>query len=390
MKISVIIPTWNSFLLKNGSIRFWILSLLKQSYYKNFEIIIIHNWKIEDYEKLLYFVAKFDIKNLKIFRKEWFNRPASRNFWALKSSWKYLLFLDDDIIIYDNTQIEKIYLFFEKNKFDFWFWANRFWTIDWKIWELEKQIILDIENNNFNILLENSNMPTWKERFISTEFSLSRTFIACFWIIKKEVFKKVWMFNEIFDSFDDDLLTYELFKSNFNGISLKNFSVIHINHIINNNYLNYLKNYLDILNKEKFLNYDTIEFLKSLDYKLDNINSINSYKWVHILWEFYWVKKYYDKNFNEVLEYLKNKIKINNLKFLWEFNYIFWENSYTLVIWLAESHLSIHTWPEKNYLTLDIFVCNYENDNTFNAINLLKDIIDFYEPNYFNKKIIYR
>ncbi len=30
---------------------------------------------------------------------------------------------------------------------------------------------------------------------------------------------------------------------------------------------------------------------------------------------------------------------------------------YTGVIMLAESHISIHTWPEKNYAAIDIFMC---------------------------------
>ena len=30
---------------------------------------------------------------------------------------------------------------------------------------------------------------------------------------------------------------------------------------------------------------------------------------------------------------------------------------------LAESHLAVHTWPELDAVTLDIYVCNYSQDN---------------------------
>ncbi|NOS98217.1 MAG: adenosylmethionine decarboxylase [Methylotenera sp.] len=52
----------------------------------------------------------------------------------------------------------------------------------------------------------------------------------------------------------------------------------------------------------------------------------------------------------------------------------------TGVVVLAESHLAIHTWPESNYVTLDVFVCNYNQDNTANARALFEALISHFSP----------
>ena len=38
---------------------------------------------------------------------------------------------------------------------------------------------------------------------------------------------------------------------------------------------------------------------------------------------------------------------------------------------LAESHLAIHTWPERRGVTLDVYVCNFEGDNSAKAERLM-------------------
>lgn len=42
----------------------------------------------------------------------------------------------------------------------------------------------------------------------------------------------------------------------------------------------------------------------------------------------------------------------------------------TGVVVLAESHLSLHTWPEDGYVTLDVYVCSYTSDNRAQAESL--------------------
>ena len=40
---------------------------------------------------------------------------------------------------------------------------------------------------------------------------------------------------------------------------------------------------------------------------------------------------------------------------------------FTGTVVLAESHLAIHTWPERDGATLDVYVCNFTADNTEKA-----------------------
>ncbi len=47
---------------------------------------------------------------------------------------------------------------------------------------------------------------------------------------------------------------------------------------------------------------------------------------------------------------------------------------------LAESHLAIHTWPERDGATLDIYVCNVTNDNSPRAENLYASLIAALKP----------
>ena len=47
---------------------------------------------------------------------------------------------------------------------------------------------------------------------------------------------------------------------------------------------------------------------------------------------------------------------------------------------LAESHLAIHTWPERNGATLDVYVCNVTADNSARAEQLSAALIEALQP----------
>lgn len=47
---------------------------------------------------------------------------------------------------------------------------------------------------------------------------------------------------------------------------------------------------------------------------------------------------------------------------------------------LAESHLAIHTWPELNSVTLDVYVCNYTQDNSAKADYVVRELMALFDP----------
>lgn len=52
----------------------------------------------------------------------------------------------------------------------------------------------------------------------------------------------------------------------------------------------------------------------------------------------------------------------------------------TGTILLAESHLCIHTWPERQGVTLDVYVCNFTQDNSIKAKKLFDDLVSVFNP----------
>jgi spermidine synthase len=52
----------------------------------------------------------------------------------------------------------------------------------------------------------------------------------------------------------------------------------------------------------------------------------------------------------------------------------------TGAVLLAESHLAVHTWPERSGVTLDVYVCNFSTDNSSKAERLLNDLMATFAP----------
>jgi S-adenosylmethionine decarboxylase proenzyme len=52
----------------------------------------------------------------------------------------------------------------------------------------------------------------------------------------------------------------------------------------------------------------------------------------------------------------------------------------TGVVLLAESHLAVHTWPERGMVTLDVYVCNLGQDHSAQAEALLARLVTEFAP----------
>jgi S-adenosylmethionine decarboxylase len=51
----------------------------------------------------------------------------------------------------------------------------------------------------------------------------------------------------------------------------------------------------------------------------------------------------------------------------------------TATVLLAESHLSVHTWPETGSVTLDVYVCNFGGDHSAKAHGLMGALLGLFK-----------
>jgi S-adenosylmethionine decarboxylase len=58
---------------------------------------------------------------------------------------------------------------------------------------------------------------------------------------------------------------------------------------------------------------------------------------------------------------------------------------YTGVVILSESHVSVHTWPEKGYAAIDVFMCG-----TCNPEDTLETIVNYYQAVKYSVKTLKR
>ncbi len=62
----------------------------------------------------------------------------------------------------------------------------------------------------------------------------------------------------------------------------------------------------------------------------------------------------------------------------------------TGAVLLAESHVALHTWPERRGVTLDVYVCNFSTDNSAKAEMLMSELLVAFAPGDQNTNRILR
>ena len=62
----------------------------------------------------------------------------------------------------------------------------------------------------------------------------------------------------------------------------------------------------------------------------------------------------------------------------------------TATVLLAESHLCIHTWPELQTVTLDVYVCNFGGDHSAKAHRLMDALLAVFKPESADRHELHR
>lgn len=103
------------------------------------------------------------------------------------------------------------------------------------------------------------------------------------------------------------------------------------------------------------------------------------------------IANFYDCNYSfeteeSLLEQCHDLCQHAQLQIVGKTSHRFEPQGFTFAILLAESHLCVHTWPEKRSVCFDIYTCNHSQENKNKAIFVFEEIQKILKP----KKIISR
>lgn len=225
MDISIIIPTNNINKYKVRSLELTLMSIYSQYIDKSFEVIVVENGKDErpiyfnKYENLIY-----------SYKKCFGSISKARNHGANIAKGNILLFVDDDVILYESNLVEKITSLIDNN-YSFACGVKRYWThINWDYNKVNNELI----NNKYEYLKKISVLPKGFERESGYRSLQEVSFLGNFGCLSKYIFNKVKGFNEeykVWGREDCDLMYRLLICENAKFVNCYSHGcVFHLNH----------------------------------------------------------------------------------------------------------------------------------------------------------------
>ena len=129
MSCTVLIPTYNSFATKQGSLELTLLSLARQSISENLEVIIVDNGSNDRTDEYLVNSVPEILKpRLEVLHcPETGNRSKARNAGIAVASEERIVFLDDDVIFQDRDTLERALRVAKSGSFACG--AKRYWMV---------------------------------------------------------------------------------------------------------------------------------------------------------------------------------------------------------------------------------------------------------------------
>ncbi len=107
---------------------------------------------------------------------------------------------------------------------------------------------------------------------------------------------------------------------------------------------------------------------------------------IHVIGELYGIEPSKLERMEKISKILDEAVIESRLNCFGKLIHQFEPSGVSAIYLLGESHLSIHTWPEKRYVALDVFTCN--SDST--ALKVFDLICKSLEPKKCFKKVLRR
>lgn len=106
---------------------------------------------------------------------------------------------------------------------------------------------------------------------------------------------------------------------------------------------------------------------------------------IHIILDLQGYKQKTD-NLTDIETTLRQIIDKVGLTTLFIYFHQFEPQGFTATVVLSESHINLHSWPEYNYLAVDIFTCG----NIEKAFLAEKLLIEYFSPDHVNRQVLER